>query len=416
MQAATFSDRQATLGRLVNTLTSKRAPLSDTELTTLRKVTAELEVLQRDIADDAQRKASSSFAAWLRRGLHPTQFDRGISESERAALSVLSFDRLDRRDMGSGGSGAYPSATTGFFAPLEFQTSVESAMKSTGAMLAVATTDTTPTGRLLPFPMDDDRVVAGERINESLQVTSEDIAAIGAVVLSSFKYSSRLVKVSIEFLQDTGINFSAWLAERLGIRLARAIDPDLLSGTGSGMPTGALVSASVGAQAVGSSVNDGTAAGTNTIGKNDLENLIGSVDVAYRDRDTAGFILHSDTLNKIKELTDKQGRPLRVWKSQFENASGIATLCGYPVYVDPNMPTLQTQASSPPVTVRSVLFGDLSRYRIRRTPLQVFRLTQRFAEYGQVAFFCTLRLDGALIDGSQGAGNGFAVKCLTNTF
>jgi predicted phage gp36 major capsid-like protein len=84
-------------------------------------------------------------------------------------------------------------------------------------------------------------------------------------------------------------------------------------------------------------------------------------------------------------------------------------------FLDPFMPTLQTQPSSPAVSVRSVLFGDLSKYRARRTPLMVYRLVQKYAEYGLVAFFCQLRVDGCLIDGSA-PGQGFAVKCLTNTY
>jgi hypothetical protein len=46
----------------------------------------------------------------------------------------------------------------------------------------------------------------------------------------------------------------------------------------------------------------------------------------------------------------------------------------------------------------------------------VQRLVQKWAEYGLVAFLATYRLDGQLVDGSVGIGNGFAVKALTNSF
>lgn len=409
----TLVERRRTIARVANTLLTKPGPLTPIERDNLQRLTGELDQLETDIRSEARRKEAQAFDSWLRRGLSVTQFERGITNEERAALAGLS---LTTRDMGIGvGQGAFPSATSGLFSPLEFSDMVTSAMKDTGAMLRVATIDTTPTGRLTPYPTDFDISATGERIPENTQVTSVDVA-MNQTILSSYKFSSRLIKVSLEFLEDTGVDFSAWLAERFGVRLARAIDPDLLNGTGSGMPSGLLNAASVGAVAVGSSPNDGSDAGTNTIGQRDLENLIGSVDVAYRDRPTAGFILHSDVLTGIKKLIDKGGLPLKLFRSQHENASGIATLCSYPVYIDPNMPILQTEPSSPPVSIQSVLFGDLSKYRVRKTPYTVYRIVQRFSEYGQVAFLMLVRVDGALIDGSSGAGNGMAVKCLTNTY
>jgi HK97 family phage major capsid protein len=183
------------------------------------------------------------------------------------------------------------------------------------------------------------------------------------------------------------------------------------------MPTGLLNAVSVGAIAVGSGPNDGSNPSlTNVVGQQDLVNLVESVDVAYRNAPGAGFILNDSTLSQIKKLTDKEGRPLNLFRSRLENPSGVDTLLGHACYTNPNMPTLQTQASSPQTTIRSVLFGDLSRYRIRRTRLTVQRLVQKWAEYGLVAFLATYRLDGQLVDGSVGIGNGFAVKALTNSF
>jgi hypothetical protein len=58
------------------------------------------------------------------------------------------------------------------------------------------------------------------------------------------------------------------------------------------------------------------------------------------------------------------------------------------------MTSLQTTASSPAVTSTTVIFGDLELHGIRRVKqLSVLRLTERFADFGQVAFLSFLRLD-----------------------
>jgi HK97 family phage major capsid protein len=58
------------------------------------------------------------------------------------------------------------------------------------------------------------------------------------------------------------------------------------------------------------------------------------------------------------------------------------------------MPTLQTQASSPQVTVNSVIFGDMRRYLIRRVKeMSVMVLRERFADFGLVAYICFARYD-----------------------
>ena len=63
------------------------------------------------------------------------------------------------------------------------------------------------------------------------------------------------------------------------------------------------------------------------------------------------------------------------------------------------MDPLQTGASSPVVTRNTMLFGALSKYHVRRVrALSVLRLSERFADFGQVAFIGFARLDGQLVD------------------
>ena len=87
------------------------------------------------------------------------------------------------------------------------------------------------------------------------------------------------------------------------------------------------------------------------------------------------------------------------------------TLLNYRVVLNPDMDQLQTQVGSPPATVRSVAFGDFSKYVIRRAPLILQMLFERFATEGkQYVVLAFQRADGFIV------GGGGAVKILTNTY
>jgi HK97 family phage major capsid protein len=75
------------------------------------------------------------------------------------------------------------------------------------------------------------------------------------------------------------------------------------------------------------------------------------------------------------------------------------TVNGYAYCINPYMDDLQTQAHSPVVTRTTALFGQLGKYTVRRVRnLSVLRLSERFADFGQVAFLGFYRFDGQLVD------------------
>jgi HK97 family phage major capsid protein len=89
------------------------------------------------------------------------------------------------------------------------------------------------------------------------------------VLLGAWKYSSRLVKVSIELMQDSAFDFESFLIKAFAIRLARILVSDFTAGLGtaSQMPLGVVTSTLANGTliaAIGSSGNDGTAAGART--------------------------------------------------------------------------------------------------------------------------------------------------------
>jgi HK97 family phage major capsid protein len=205
----------------------------------------------------------------------------------------------------------------------------------------------------------------------------------------------------MEMCQDTGFDLEQYLAERFGFRLARVLEPLFLNGAGTTEPRGVLQDTLVGALAAGSGTNNGSGL-ANGCGSDDLSNLELSLDVAYRKN--AVFQVHPNTLNALRQTKDKQGRPL------FPSLDGDRLL-GYPILTNPNMDQLQVSAGSPPVTRKTVMLGDFSKYVIRRVESVVMRLEERFIDTGTIAYIMFQRFDGALCDGGGGA-----IKCLANTF
>lgn len=364
------------------------------------------------------------------RGMPGVQHKFRSREERDRHMAFLSFLRLGEvrmppeqrrlltefRDMGTGGQGAYPGATTGFFVPVGFVNAIIEALRFFGPLLDDSCVQIleTETGQQLPFPTEDDVSIMGERVGEGQQVTSQDVS-LGQVMLGAWKYSSKMVKVSLELLQDSAFNLEAWLTRTLAIRLGRALVYDFTNGTGAAFnqPMGILTSTLANGNlitAVGSSSNDGTDAGGNTIGSDDLTNLIHSIDPLYRPG--ASFMLNDSTLQALLKVKDKFGRPILDPNLQ-DNAPN--KFLGYPLRINNYMPTLQTQASSPPVTVNSVIFGDFKRFLVRRVlQMSLMELRERFADYGQVAWIGFSRYDSS--PAYAGTGTVFPFGLLQNVF
>ena len=334
------------------------------------------------------------------------------SLSEKEMRDIAKLIGREFRDMGTSGQGAYPGITSGagIFVPVGFVDRITEALKYYGPMLTggedMPDIMETATGQPLPFPTDNDTTVTGEIIGEAQQVTTADIT-IGQVILGAYKFSTRLVKVSIELLQDSAFDIEAYLIKKFAIRTGRILNTKFTIGSGVNEPYGLVTQSVLGATAVGTSSNDGTAAGTNTIGSDDMTSLEHSVDPLYRMM--ARYMFHDSTLKSLKQVKDKYGRPL--WLPSVQ-VNAPDTINGYKYAINNDMDTLQTQSTSPPVTKKTVLFGHLPLYQIRRVKeMSVLRLEERFGDFGQIAFLGFSRYDANLLD----AGT-HPVKYLANVY
>lgn len=319
---------------------------------------------------------------------------------------------FEYRDMGTSGQAAYPGITSGagIFVPVGFVDRITEALKYYGPMLVGGAGNPdimeTATGQPLPFPTDNDTTQTGEIIGEGQQVNMGDVT-IGQVILGAYKFSSKLVKVSIELLQDSAFDIETYLIKKLATRTGRILNTKFTIGSGTNEPTGIIVASTSGGATIGTSGNDGTSAGANSIGSDDLTTLEHSVDPLYRRG--AKYMFHDATLAALKKVKDKYGRPL--WLPSVQ-VNAPDTLNGYMYLINNDMDQLQANAGSPPVQVKPILFGDLSLYQIRRVKeMSILRLEERFADQGQIAFIGFSRYDANLLD----AGT-HPVKYLTATF
>ncbi len=254
-------------------------------------------------------------------------------------------------------------------------------------MLAVARILDTATGNPLPYPTSNDTGIVGELVGEGVQVATADVN-VGHLVLGAFKFSTKLVKVSIELLQDSAFNLDSWLAEQFGIRLGRILNTKFTVGVGTTEPMGIITAATAGPTATGSALNTGgSETGATSIGSDDLVALEHSVDPLYRRG--GSWQMHDTTLKALKSLKDKYGRP--IWVPGIAN-NAPDTILGYPYSLNSDMDQIATGK-------KTVLFGAFSKYIIRRVKeLAVLRLVERFADYGQVGFLGFARYDGNLVD------------------
>lgn len=305
---------------------------------------------------------------------------RGINAADRKLMQEF-------RDMGTGGGNALQGTGGGYFVPVGFVDSVEDAMKWYGDMLRSSKIIPTATGQPLPFPTDNDTGTVGELVGEAVQVSTADLT-LSNLTLNAYKYSTKMVKVSIELLQDSAFDLESYLKDKFAERLGRILNTHFTTGTGTNQPKGLIVAATAGPTAVGSSGNDGgSGTAANSIGSDDLIELEHSVDKAYRKG--SSFMANDSTIKFVKKLKDKYGRPL--WLPGLA-VNAEDSILGYPYFTNNDMAAIAT-------TAKTVTFGRHDKYLIRKVKdLTVMKLVERFADFGQVAFIGFARYDGNLLD------------------
>lgn len=307
------------------------------------------------------------YAKWLRGG------DRALNEDDFAFI---------RNTMST-----TTNSEGGFTVATEVASSVIDALKAYGGMRRVADVFATEQGNPMSYPTSDGTAEEGELVVENATATDADIA-FGTVALPVYKFSSKVVTVPIELLQDSSVDIEAFVRQRLVTRLGRITNRLFTTGTGTGQPNGVATAATVGVTAA-----NATSQVTAVI-YDSLINLQHSVDPAYREGGLCSWMFNDTTLRELRKMKDSQNRPIFVPGYEVGSPGGDPDrLLGSPIVINQSVANMAASA-------RSILFGDFKGYKIRDAmQLEMFRFTDSaFMKKGQVGFLAWLRSGGNLAD------------------
>lgn len=349
----------------------------------------------------ARRLTAHAIQGWVRarRGLPITEDHEeamsafGIrTQQNEVELRILNTEELalvPRQIARSGRAGAEQrmstSATEGAeLIPEGFIPNWEIALLAISQMRNFVDVMRTASGNDLPWPTTDDSSNAGELLAEEAAAAEQDVAT-GSVIFQAYKYSSKIVKISAELLQDSAFNMTAMLGSLLGTRIARITNTHFTTGTGSAQPNGIVTAATQAFVMASASVID----------PDEIVRMPYEIDPAYQSAPGAGWMIHNAIIKLIRLLRDDSGG---AGTGQYLWKAGLAggepdTLAGYPICVNQDM------ASAVAVNAKIALFGDLKKYKIRDAgTIRLKHLVELYAANDQEGFIAFSRHDGDLLD------------------
>lgn len=363
---------------------------------------------------DTQTARELAFAAWCRR-----QFGLGITRRQAQAVRQLNFPvRQNRLRLQLPATESYHRLQRAFadhrerrggVRSFEFNASLSSTLGSSGGatippetllarleinLLAfggvrqVAETIMTTSGNDLGWPTVDDTGNEGRILAEGAAADNNagtgssgdggPNPTFGKRLWGAHKFTSDAILVPYELLEDSEFNLAAIIGDMLGERLGRGTNRKFTTGTGAGEPLGLVTGATLGV----------TTASATAITFGELIDLEHSVDAAYRDG--AVYMLNDLVLSKIRQIVGSDGHP--IYQSNY--ATGAPdTINGRAYITNSHMDSALTALK------KTVVFGQLSKYKIRRVrEVRLYRLEERYRELDKDGFVAFVREDGGLLD------------------
>lgn len=324
-----------------------------------------------------------AFAEWLRNaGVE------GNMRPEARAVLRQGFQKLEARAQTAG-----TTTAGGYTVPTELQAMLVRSMVMWGPMYdaSIVQEIVTATGANMPIPTIDDSSVTLSTATEgaTLGDTGAKDATFGQKQLEAYSRNTEWLRVSLELAQDSIFNMESLLADLLGERLGRGANLLLTTGTGSSQPNGIVTAASLGK----------TAASATAITWDEIMDLEHSVDPAYRMSPKCRYMFHDNILLAVRKLKDGQGNYL--WQQGNVQDGTPPTFNGRPYSIN------QAMASSQATTNRVMLFGDFSKYFVRKVGAPMIGAIQDKDFWPGFGIAGYIRFDGELVDTA-------AVKYLRN--
>lgn len=301
----------------------------------------------------------------------------------RGGANALSAEEMTIiRNTMSGNPSASPEQG-GYTVPTTLAKNILEALKAFGGMRLVADVFSTSSGEPMSYPTSDGTNEEGEIVGENQSADDED-AKFGTLGLPVYKFSSKVITVPWELLQDGAADIEGFINKRLTTRLGRVTNRMYTVGSGNGQPMGIVTAAKVGVT--------GAVSALPAITYDNLVDLEHSVDPSYRAN--ANWMFHDDMLQLIRKVKDDKGRPIFAPGYEQGNPGGAPDRL-----LNRNI-TNNQQMAAPAPGATSIAFGDFSYYKIRDVMgVTLFRFADSaYTKKGQVGFLAWMRSGGNLID------------------
>ena len=309
-----------------------------------------------DSVDDEYRNA---FSDYLQQG------ESGLRDNTRDVIAA--------RAASSGLSGGLAA---GVLIPKSIASTIEIALKSYGGMLEAGQIITTDKGEDLVLPTVNDTDQKATIVAQYGAATRKS-PVFSSVTLKAFTYRTPTIPVSVELLQDSAFNLNEVLSGLLSDSFGRAANEHLTVGDGVNKPQGIVTAATA-------IVN---LAASNAITVDNLMDLLKGVNSSYAKN--GKFMFNTNTLYALASLKDGNGRP--IWNHDLVS-SLPSTILGKQYIINDDMPDIGAGNAS-------VLFGDLSKYKIRIVKdFRIIRLNEALAEQLAIGLLGFARIDGILLD------------------
>jgi HK97 family phage major capsid protein len=315
-------------------------------------------------ADESNERYTRAFDGYLR-GVP-------LSEMDTADARALRGGWQEARALG-----VATQAAGGYLAPADFDANLRQTILTYSNLLNEVQVINTDSGVSFSWPTVNDTANVGAILAENTQVTEQDVA-FGTAQIGAYKYTSKMVRVSMELLQDAAFDVEGFLRGALAERVGRIWNKHFTTGTGSSEPLGIVTGAVAG--------KVGAAGQVTTVTYDDLIDLVDSIDPAYQGN--AQFMMNASTRKALRKMKDSTNAPL--WQPSIQ--AGVPDqLLGYGYVINTDMPV-------PAASAKSILFGDFRAAYLARQVLgfTVLRLNERFADFGQSAFLGFARADGTV--------------------
>lgn len=313
---------------------------------------------------DLAEQRVAAFDAFLRRGIDD------LPAEQRRILR-----EMRAQEVGTDSKG-------GYLVPEGFMAELVKSLKAWGPMLDPGVTRRldTATGASIPWPTMNDTSNKGALIAENTQVSVSEVA-FGTKTLGAYKYTSGVVLVSSELLQDSALNVESIIRDAMSERIGRIGNEHLTTGDGSDKPNGIITAATA---------LTGVAAAS-AITFDDMIELFHAVDPAYREDASVRWMFNDSTLKALRKLKDTVTGNY-IWQPANVATAQPATILDKPYSINQDMASIGTGN-------KSVAFGAFNRYVVRMVrEFAIRRLVERYADYDQTGFIGFTRFDGELLD------------------